>query len=68
MSPEGVMLDAERVPTIRNIPPRKNLKELQSFIGVCNYQRRFIPNATTLMDPFRDLLSGKNKYNWIENR
>jgi len=44
VSDKGVELDGGKVEAIRKIKPPKSLKELQKFLGMVNYYRRFIHN------------------------
>ncbi len=45
---------------LKDFPPPGNLKQLQQFIGVCNWLSSFIPNFSAKMAPFTDLLNGKD--------
>ena len=42
----------------------KNRVQLQRLVGVCNYYRRFSEKHAQLINPFRDLLSTKNVWQW----
>src|SRR4051812_32344711 len=42
ISKEGIATDPKKVEIIKTWPKPNNLKELQSFLGLCNYYRRFI--------------------------
>ncbi|MBW0543662.1 hypothetical protein O181_083377 [Austropuccinia psidii MF-1] len=43
-SSEGLKMDQAKFQQILNLPPPRNLKALQSFIGFANFYRRFIKN------------------------
>ncbi|MBW0526921.1 hypothetical protein O181_066636 [Austropuccinia psidii MF-1] len=44
VSSEGLKMDQAKVQLILNLPPPRNLKALQSFLGFANFYRRFIKN------------------------
>ena len=55
----------ERVEAIRSIPPPTTVKELQRFLGMFNYYRRFVAHAAELLFPLFDCLKGKpRKLEW----
>lgn len=43
---------------IHSFPIPKNRKQLQSFIGTCNWLREHIPPFSALMAPLTDSLKG----------
>ena len=54
------------VEAIINFPRPQNVHDLQRLLGKINYHRRFIPNATELLNPFFLLLSKDAKFVWAE--
>ena len=57
----GITPLPERVQVIKKTPAPSTVKELQSFLGMINYYRRFLPNAAHHLTPLFDLLRGKPK-------
>ena len=57
----GITPLSDRVDTIRKTPAPTTVKELQSFLGMVNYYRRFIPKAAHHLTPLFELLQGKPK-------
>lgn len=57
----GAMMMAQphRVEAIKNWPAPKNVKELQSFLGVANFCRMFVKDFATIAKPLSDLTRGK---------
>ena len=51
---------------IRNAPRPKTKKEVQSFLGLSRFYRKYVPNYATLASPLTNLTrKGKpNKVNW----
>ena len=66
MSSEDVSPDPERAQSILDMPEPRCKKELQKCIGMYNYYRIFSKRYAIYIDPFRKLLSDKNKFTWTE--
>lgn len=64
----GVAVDPDKIATIANWPVPKTVKELQSFLGLANYFRRFVKHYSTVVAPLTDLVAGKNAaaYTWSQ--
>ena len=41
---EGITADSSKIDRIREWPFPKNRTEMQSFLGLCNYYRRLVPD------------------------
>ena len=63
-SKNGVKPDHRKISAILDAPAPSNLKQLQSFIGLCNFYARFIQNFSELMHPFYQLLRKNVKFTW----
>ncbi len=61
VSAAGVSPIASRVAAINNHPRPTTVKELQGFLGVINFYRRFIPAAAHILKPLTDQLKGGPK-------
>jgi len=48
----------DKVAAISRRPPPTTVRELQQFLGVINFYRRFIPSAARLLAPLTDALKG----------
>lgn len=66
LSAEGIKPDPERLSTIAEFPCPKDKRQLQAFLGVCGYYRRFSVRHADFICPFRDLLSNGTKWQWNE--
>ena len=51
VSAEGLATDPKKISAMTNFPPPKNVKQLQTFLGLTNYYRRFVPNFCTSRSP-----------------
>lgn len=58
--------DPERIKSIRVMKHPANKKDLQTYLGVINYMRSFIPNLSELTASFRDLLKKNVIFTWTQ--
>src|SRR5271170_2767198 len=56
ISKKGIVTDPEKCTAIRNWGTPTNLKQLQSFLGLANYYRKFIPDYAETAAPLYKLL------------
>ena len=63
MDEQGLHASPEKTIAVLNAPQPRNVKELQSFLGMMNYYRKFIPNLATVLQPLTYLLQ-KNRWFW----
>ena len=64
ISAEGIFMDPKKVSSILEWPAPTNVKELQSFLGLANYYRRFITGFAKLSHPLNILLRKNSKFIW----
>lgn len=50
-----------KVSAIKDFPIPNSIKQLQRFLGMINYYRRFIPNCSAILHPLTNLLRGSKK-------
>ena len=60
---KGVLPDSKKVECVVNYKEPKNVKQLQAFLGLVNYYRKFIPNAAEVLLPLTNLYSMKTAKN-----
>lgn len=56
ITPSGITMDPSKLQAIHEFPEPRNKKDLQSFVGFCNFYRKFSEHHATLMSPLIDLL------------
>lgn len=66
LSCKGIRPDPKRIEAIQNFPIPKNLKKLQSFLGLCNFDRRFCDHYSDIAEPLTALLKKNRKWSWSE--
>jgi RNase H-like domain found in reverse transcriptase len=61
LNAEGIKLQKSNVEAIQEWPRPKNVPDLQSFLGLANYYRRYITNFSTLAAPLTNATRGQKK-------
>ncbi len=61
ISATGAAPTADHAAEIENCPPPQDIKQLQRFLGMVNFYRRFLPNCAQVLKPLTDLLKGGAK-------
>ncbi|GFS73670.1 retrovirus-related Pol polyprotein from transposon 412 [Trichonephila clavipes] len=61
---KGIEVDPEKVASILDIPPPKNVKELESFLQTCLWFRRYIQDFVKISRPLSYLTKKKVKWQW----
>jgi len=60
ITPKGITMNKDKSMSIMEWLIPKNIKEFQRFLGLCSFNRRFIKDFASIMEPLRHLLM-KNK-------
>jgi putative transposase len=61
ISATGAAPTADHATKIKNCPPPQDIKQLQHFLGMVNFYRRFLPKCSQILKPLTDLLKGGPK-------
>jgi len=64
ISKNGLRMDDSKVKAVLDWPVPSNVKEVQSFIGLCNYYRIFINNFAKIADPIHKLMRKNVIFYW----
>ena len=59
--PKRVEMQREKVEEVLNWPASKNVKEVQKFLGLVNYYRRFIKDFVRIAAPLYVLVRKEQK-------
>jgi hypothetical protein len=64
VSQSGITVDPLKVKAITEIPPPRNLRQLQSLQGKANFLRRFVPDYAIRAHGFLRLLCHDIPFHW----
>ena len=66
ISAEGIKALPDKLETVQNWPLPRSQKELQSFLGLANYYRRFVQGYSQIAAPLHRLTekAAKRNFNW----
>jgi hypothetical protein len=64
VSANEIAMDQDKLSAIRDRLPPKNIKQLQQYLGICNYYRRFIKGFSNISAPLFRLLSKDVIWEW----
>ena len=68
VSGEGVAMETGKIKAISEREPPKTVKQIQQFLGICNYYRRFIKEYAKIAQPLFKLLKTEEKFVWGEEQ
>ena len=68
ISPKGVEMQKKKVEGVLNWPVPRNVKEVQKFLGLANYYRRFIKNFAKVAVLLHVLVRKEQKWKWKEEQ
>ena len=68
ISEEGMRMDEGRIESLKQMPYPENKKQLQAFLGACNYFRLFVKGFAEIADPLYELLRKDARFNWTEKQ
>ena len=63
---EGIKPDPRRTEAIQNFPRPQKVKDIRSFIGSCNFYRKYIKDFATIARPLTNLIRKDVKFNFTE--
>ena len=68
VSASGITPIKDKVAAINNFPRPDTVKQLQTFLGMLNFYRRFLPQAAAVLKPLTAVLQGgtRGRLTWTE--
>ena len=64
ISGKGISTDPEKIKSVKEWPTPTCVKDVQRFVGLCNYYRRFVENFAQIARPLHNLTKKNNKFIW----
>ena len=68
IEPEGIKMEKEKVKGVLEWPTPKCVKEVQKFLGLVNYYRRFIERFASVARLLHDMVKKDKKWEWMEKQ
>jgi hypothetical protein len=65
-SQDGISVGPEKVQEVMDWKPPTTVRQVQSFLGLAGYYRRFIPDFSRIAKPMMELLKNGVKYEWSQ--
>jgi len=65
-SSKGALPDPEKTKCVQTFPRPRTIRQVQSFLGLTNYYRKFIPNFSNIAEPINKILRKDAKFKWTE--
>jgi len=66
LTKDGISTDPAKIKAIQSFPIPENIHKLRSFLGLCNYYRKFIKNYAIITAPLHRLLQKDAKFEWTD--
>jgi len=64
ISENAILSDPAKLSAVKNFSTPKKVKDVQSFIGLAEYYRKFIKNFSKIAKPLTTLTKKDSKFNW----
>lgn len=64
ISPLGISPDPAKVSCVENFPTPKSVKNIEQFLGLCGYYRKYIPRFSRVAKPLTSLLKAGVGFVW----
>ncbi|GFV28713.1 retrovirus-related Pol polyprotein from transposon 412 [Trichonephila clavipes] len=64
LAPEGILIDKDKSVSINDFPVPTDQKQIKSFLGCCNFNRRYIKNFAKPALPLTNLLRKDTPFEW----
>jgi len=65
---DGVRIEKEKMQGVIEWPVPKSVKDVQKFLGLANYYRRFVRDFTKIVRSLYEMTRKENKWSWGERQ
>ena len=66
VSENGIKADSKKIEAIKSLQIPTCVREVRSFIGMCSYYRRFVPNFSQIAEPIIALTRKYTHFKWTK--
>ncbi|XP_019256463.1 PREDICTED: uncharacterized protein LOC109234874 [Nicotiana attenuata] len=66
VSAEGIQVDPKKIEAVKNLPRPASATEIQSFLGLAGYNRRFVEGFSSIAAPMTRLTQKGAQFRWPE--
>ena len=66
IGPDGIKMDPKKVEAITAWPVPTKVKEVQSFLELANFYRRFVDNFSKVTKPLHELTCKDTEWKWTD--
>ena len=64
---EGIEPNSEKTQAVREFPRRRNVNDIQAFVGLASYYRRFVKNFASIATTLTGLTRRNTPFKWDES-
>jgi len=61
---DGIRPDPNKLHAVENFPAPKKIKDVQLFLELARYYRKFIENFSKIAKPLTKFMKKEEKFNW----
>jgi len=65
---DGIQPDPNKLCAVEKFPVPRKVKDVQSFLGLAGYYRKFIEDFSKIAKPLTKLTKKSEKFNWQNNK
>ncbi|VDI61165.1 Hypothetical predicted protein [Mytilus galloprovincialis] len=67
ISKEGIQVDTSKTKAVETFPIPNNQHDVRSFLGLCNYYRKFVKGYAKIVSPLNRLLTKDSPFKWTSD-
>ena len=64
----GIRMDPEKIKSIMDWPTPQTIKDVQAFLGLANYNRKFIQDYSKIATPLTNLTKKEVEFRWTKDQ